>query len=133
MIRLSLWARLTLIVGGYLAMFTVVASLIFLKGSGLIGYFDWPVWQWWEYAWELHGNPVVRSWLVVSGVPAAVLPLFVVGGIVYRTRHIIDTSGTVRNRYRSLSDSHSRARKCRATNRIRCEIALPSGASGWLR
>ncbi|MGH7121083.1 MAG: type IV secretory system conjugative DNA transfer family protein, partial [Acetobacteraceae bacterium] len=58
-----------------LASFTVVASLIFLTGTGLIGDFAHPFWQWWLYLFEMRGNPTVHHWLIASGIPAAALPL----------------------------------------------------------
>ena len=67
--------------GLYLATFTVLATLFFLVGTGLIGAFAHPFWQWWLYALWYSGNPVVRAWLEVSGVPAAALPLAVAGSI----------------------------------------------------
>ena len=72
----------------YLALFTVLATLFFLIGTGLIGAFAHPFWQWWLYALWYSGNPVVRAWLEVSGVPAAVLPLVAAGSIWYRRRRV---------------------------------------------
>ena len=88
MIPLPLAAWIALGAGLYLALFTVLASLFFLGGSGLIGAFAHPYWQWWLYALWYSGNPVVRAWLEVSGVPAAVLPLVGGGIILYRRRRI---------------------------------------------
>jgi len=68
----------------YLATFTVLASLLFLAGTGLFGVFAHLYWQWWLYAFSSSSDPVVRLWLAVSGVPAAVLPLVPVGVMFYR-------------------------------------------------
>ena len=74
--------------GVYLATFTVLATLFFLVGTGLIGTFAHPYWQWWLYALRYSDNPVVRSWLEVSGVPAAVLPFVPAAIILYCRRRI---------------------------------------------
>ena len=74
--------------GLYLATFTVLATLFFLVGTGLLGAFAHPFWQWWLYALWYSGNPVVRAWLEVSGVPAAILPLVAAGSIWYRRRRV---------------------------------------------
>ncbi|MCF3948253.1 type IV secretory system conjugative DNA transfer family protein [Acidiphilium iwatense] len=60
--------------------FTVLASIIFLLGTGLIGHFAHPFWQWWLYLFEASGNPTVRFWLIASGIPAFAVPFLV--GIV---------------------------------------------------
>jgi len=64
--------------------FTVIASLIFLIGTGLIGDFGHPFWQWWLYLIVMSGNATVRFWLIASAVPAAVLPL--IAGLAVLTR-----------------------------------------------
>lgn len=58
-----------------LASFTALASIIFLAGTGLIEEFQHPFWQWWLYLFEAGGNPVVRHWLLASGIPGASIPL----------------------------------------------------------
>lgn len=78
--------RLTAAAVLFLAIFTVLASLIFLSLTGLIGAFPHPFWQWWLYLYEYGGNPVVRAWLLVSGIPAALLPLLFGAGIFFRIR-----------------------------------------------
>ncbi len=79
MIPIPLAAWIVAGAGLYLATFTVLATLFFLVGTGLLGAFAHPFWQWWLYALWYSGNPVVRAWLEVSGVPAAILPLAVGG------------------------------------------------------
>ena len=88
MMPIPLTAWLVAGAGLYLASFTVLATLFFLIGTGLIGAFAHPFWQWWLYALWYSGNPVVRAWLEVSGVPAAALPLVVAGGFWYRLRRV---------------------------------------------
>jgi hypothetical protein len=70
----------------FAAAFTVLASLMFLAGTGLLGAFPHPFWQWWLYLYEDGGNPAVRGWLLVSGVPAAALPLIAAAVLVLRRR-----------------------------------------------
>ena len=84
-------AVLMALAGGlYLATFTVLASLFLIEGTGLSAAFAHPYWQWWLYAyWYFSEDPVLRVWLVVSAVAAAVLPLVPVGIIVYRHYHRI--------------------------------------------
>jgi type IV secretion system protein VirD4 len=72
----------------YLAVFTVLATMILLVGSGLIGAFQYPVYQWWLYAFEFSDNPAVREWLWVSGLPAAGLTLLGAVLIFLRFRRI---------------------------------------------
>ena len=88
MMPIPLTAWLVAGAGLYLASFTVLATLFFLVGTGLIGAFAHPFWQWWLYALWYSGNPVVRAWLEVSGAPAAALPLVVAGSIWYRLRRV---------------------------------------------
>lgn len=52
------------------AVWTALASFIFLAGSGLIYAFPRPFWQWWLYL-PYHHDPVVHRWLMIGGlVPA---------------------------------------------------------------
>jgi hypothetical protein len=70
--------------GLYLAVFTVLATVLFLIGTGLQGAYADPFWQWWLYALYDADDPPVRFWLEVSGVSAAILPLFAAGSFWYR-------------------------------------------------
>jgi hypothetical protein len=103
--------------GLYFAVFTVLATVLFLLGTGLQNAFAHPFWQWWLYAFYYSDNPVVHTWLGVSGVPAAILPL-VAAVSWYRRRRI---SGWTRRRsppperpvaqpIRSTTDNHGHAR-----------------------
>lgn len=82
--RASTVARLLvgLVLG--LALFTVLATVIFLFGTGLLFHFQHPFYQWWLYLFEYGRNPAVRFWLIASGVPAFALP--VVLGVVVLIR-----------------------------------------------
>jgi type IV secretion system protein VirD4 len=98
--------------------FTVLATWIFLIGTGLIGAFSYPLWQWWQYAWDYGDDADIRIWLVVSGVPAAGVTLFVGGLIAYRSlrvrawtlRRNPEPTRPVRNPIRSTTDNHGHAR-----------------------
>jgi len=101
-----------------IASFTAVASLIFLIGTGLIGDFAHPFWQWWLYLFAMSGNPTVRYWLMASAVPAAVLPLSVGLAVLVRGRRV--SGWSLRRRHpavrpvaspiRSPTDNHGHAR-----------------------
>jgi type IV secretion system protein VirD4 len=80
-------ARIGLAVGLYLAAFTILASVTFLAGTGLWDDFDLPLWQFWSYAFTYPDEPVVRSWLITSSIPAAVIPLAIGGAIAYQQRY----------------------------------------------
>jgi type IV secretion system protein VirD4 len=98
--------------------FTALASIIFLAGTGLLGEFRHPFWQWWLYLFYGAGDPVVRHWLVVSGVPGAAVPLvaalaFVVRGRAvhgWTLRHDQPPARAVASPIRSPTDNHGHAR-----------------------
>ena len=110
--------RLGTVLAFCLGSFTVIASLIFLIGTGLIGDFAHPFWQWWLYLFMMSENPTVRYWLVASAIPAAVLPL--VGGltVVIRGRRVYGrtlrrdhpAAKPVAGPIRSPTDNHGHAR-----------------------
>ena len=116
--RATLAVRLTAGLMFSLASFTALASMIFLAGTGLIGQFRHPFWQWWLYLFEASGNPAVRHWLLASGIPAAAVPLLTGLGLVVRGRAV--TGWTLRRDHpaanpvadpiRSPTDNHGHAR-----------------------
>jgi type IV secretion system protein VirD4 len=53
-----------------LCIWAVIASAIFLLGTGLFHHFRYPSWQWWMYL-PYHDNPVVHRWLWISAVVPA--------------------------------------------------------------
>jgi type IV secretion system protein VirD4 len=57
---------------------TVVASFIFLFGTGLLQDFPHPFWQWWLYALNFDGNPRVALWLKLSAAVGVMPPLLIV-------------------------------------------------------
>ena len=114
--------------GLYLAVFTVLATVLFLIGTGLQGAFAHPFWQWWLYALYYSDNPVVHTWLERSGVPAAILPLVAAGSFWYRRRRI--TGWTLRRNppperpvaqpIRGTTDNHGHARWALMPEARRC-------------
>jgi type IV secretion system protein VirD4 len=72
----------------FVVVFTPLASIIFLASTRLLGAFPHPFWQWWLYLYVYGGDPVVRHWLVVSGIPAAVIALAGAGSVFYRIRRV---------------------------------------------
>jgi hypothetical protein len=73
MMHSPLWLWIAGAAAAFLAAFTVLASLIFLAGTGLLGAFTLPLWQWWLYLYLYGSDPVVWPWLLISGVSAAAL------------------------------------------------------------
>jgi type IV secretion system protein VirD4 len=60
------------------AAWTVIASLVFLAGTRLLGRFHQPFYQWWLYLWYGRDNAAVALWLKIgAGVASAVLVVFV--------------------------------------------------------
>lgn len=116
--RPLLTIRLCTVLAFCLGSFTVIASLIFLVGTGLIGDFAHPFWQWWLYLFEMSGNATVRHWLIASGVPASALPLAVGLTVAMRGRHVQGwtlrrdhpAAKPVAGPIRSPTDNHGHAR-----------------------
>src|SRR5215472_4392337 len=105
----------------YLAIFTVLSSALFVAIGGLLETYPFPdmLWQWPVYAWDFGGDPDVSPWLLGTGIPAAVLPLFV-GSILFwrRSRRIrgwtlrqdFPTSRFPRRPIRGATDNYGHAR-----------------------
>jgi type IV secretion system protein VirD4 len=108
----------------YLALFTVLASIIFLAlsptadGSMLIAYYDYPVYQWWSYWLCCYSYPAVYDGLVQSGLAAALPPLIAVAAIAVKLRRITGrtlqpdwaTSRLPRPAIRGVTDNYGHAR-----------------------
>lgn len=59
------------------AAWTLMASMVFLFGTRLIGSFAHPFYQWWTYLLFAPSNPVVTHWLQIgAGVASAVVLVF---------------------------------------------------------
>jgi type IV secretion system protein VirD4 len=67
---------------------TVVASLVFLIGTGLLSYFRRPFYQWWLYALAFDGNARVALWLKIGAVAGIVAPGIMITAIVIRGRQV---------------------------------------------
>ncbi len=85
-------AQLTVRIGTFLLLagagWTLVASLVFLVGTRLIGSFAHPFYQWWTYLLYAPPNPVVTFWLRIgAGVASAVVLLFI-GALIVRRRTV---------------------------------------------
>ncbi|MDE2458598.1 MAG: type IV secretory system conjugative DNA transfer family protein, partial [Rhodospirillales bacterium] len=101
-----------------LVFFTVLASMIFLIGTGLFWHFRHPFWQWWLYLFEASGDPIVRVWLVISGVPAFAIPFL--AGVIQLVRGRRVTGWSLRRDHaptkpvdapiRAPTDNHGHAR-----------------------
>ena len=86
--RGPLMAKITVGLALLGAAWTLVASLVFLLGTGLIGRFAHPFYQWWTYFLLARGNPVVATWLEISaGVASAMIAVFG-GALLVRRRRM---------------------------------------------
>lgn len=73
--RSPIWALVTGAGVFFVGAFTLFASLIFVYGYGVSVYFPNPYWQWWYFLWWYGGfYPDIDRWLLISAIPAAVLP-----------------------------------------------------------
>lgn len=68
---------------------TVVASLVFLLGTGLLRDFPHPFYQWWLYALSFDGNPRVALWLKIGAGAGAVPPVLMIAAVVVRGRRVV--------------------------------------------
>ena len=68
---------------------TVVASFVFLFGTGLLHEFPQPFWQWWLYALNFDGNPRVALWLKIGAGAGAVPPGLMIAALVYRGQRVV--------------------------------------------
>lgn len=98
-----------------LVAWTMVASLVFLTGTGLLHDFPHPFWQWWLYALNFNGNPRVALWLKIGAGAGIVPPLVMVIGLVYRGRQVVGPrlrrplfGGIVKSPL-AVTDNHGRA------------------------
>ena len=63
---------------------TVAASLVFLLGTGLIGAFSYPFFQWWSYFFLLRSDPVVAQWLGIGAGAGLVVLVLMGAGLLFR-------------------------------------------------
>jgi type IV secretion system protein VirD4 len=68
---------------------TVVASLVFLLGTGLLHDFPHPFYQWWLYALNFDGNPRVALWLKIGAGAGVVFPVTMIAAVIYRGQQVV--------------------------------------------
>ena len=135
MIRLPLWARLSLAGAAIFGAFVLIASALFLTGTGLWGVYNnpWPL-AWPEYLIYARDASIVWGWLEASAITAGVLVL-VIAGIAWRLCRARDRtmltgrrSGRVRPIERGVTDNlgHSDWRSLAATRQL-----FPGGHPLW--
>lgn len=97
------------------AMWTVVASTVFLMGTGLLHDFRHPLWQWWLYALNFDGNPRIALWLKIGAGVGAVPPVILITALIYRGRRVVGPrlrrplfGGIVKSPL-AVTDNHGRA------------------------
>jgi type IV secretion system protein VirD4 len=98
-----------------IAAWTIVASFVFLLGTGLLHAFPHPFWQWWLYALNFDGNPRVARWLKIGAGAGMVFPVIMVAAAIYRGRQVVGPrlrkplfGGVVRSPL-AVTDNHGRA------------------------
>src|ERR1035437_9197210 len=70
------------------AAWTLIASLVFLFGTRLIGAFAHPFYQWWIYFLYAPPNPAVTLWLRIGGGVASAVVLVFAAVLVFRGRTV---------------------------------------------
>ena len=70
------------------AAWTLIASLVFLFGTRLIGSFAHPFYQWWTYLLYAPPNPVVTLWLRIGAGVASAAVLVFAAALVLRGRSV---------------------------------------------
>jgi type IV secretion system protein VirD4 len=94
---------------------TIVASIVFLTGAGLLHDFSHPFWQWWLYALNFDGNSRVALWLKIGAGAGAVFPIVMVIAVIYRAQQVVGPrlrrplfGGVVKSPL-AVTDNHGRA------------------------
>lgn len=80
-IGLALCTRLVTVAILCFALWTTLASIIFLTGTRLTSHFDIPLYQWWLYLIHQSGNAQARHWLIVSGSLASAITVAAVAAM----------------------------------------------------
>lgn len=94
---------------------TVVASFVFLLGTGLLHEFPQPFWQWWLYALNFDGNSRVALWLKIGAAAGILPPVGMVAGLIYRGQRVVGPKlrrplfGGIVNSPLAVTDNHGRA------------------------
>ena len=66
------------------AAWTLIASLVFLLGTHLIGSFAHPFYQWWTYLLYAPPNAVVTLWLKIGAGVASVAVMVFLAALLFR-------------------------------------------------
>lgn len=66
------------------AAWTIVASLVFLEGTGLFSSFHRPFYQWWLYFYYGRDNPVVALWLKIGAGAGSAVVVVMLLAIIFR-------------------------------------------------
>ncbi|MDE2239704.1 MAG: type IV secretory system conjugative DNA transfer family protein, partial [Rhodospirillales bacterium] len=94
---------------------TVVASFVFLFGTGLLHEFPHPFWQWWLYALNFDGNLRVALWLKIGAGAGAVPPVMMIAALIYRGQQVVGPKlrrplfGGIVKSPLAVTDNHGRA------------------------
>jgi type IV secretion system protein VirD4 len=94
---------------------TVVASMVFLLGTGLLHDFPHPFYQWWLYALNFDGNPRVALWLKIGAGAGTLFPIAMITAIIYRGQQVVGPRlrrplfGGVVKSPDAVTDNHGRA------------------------
>ena len=94
---------------------TVIASFVFLFGTGLLHEFPQPFWQWWLYALNFDGDPRVALWLKVGAGAGAVPPVLMIAALIYRGQQVVGPKlrrpllGGIVKSPLAVTDNHGRA------------------------
>jgi type IV secretion system protein VirD4 len=94
---------------------TVVASMVFLTGTGLLHDFQHPFWQWWLYALNFEGNMRVALWLKISAAVGVIPPVIMIAAVIYRAQQVIGPRlrrplfGRIVKSPLAVTDNHGRA------------------------
>jgi type IV secretion system protein VirD4 len=94
---------------------TVVASFVFLFGTGLLREFPHPFWQWWLYALNFDGNPRVTLWLKIGAGFGVVPPVVMIAALIYRGQQVVGPKlrrplfGGIVKSPLAVTDNHGRA------------------------
>src|ERR1700689_5167498 len=94
---------------------TMVASLVFLFGTGLLHDFSHPFYQWWLYALNFDGNPRTALWLKIGAGAGAAFPMTMIVAVIYRRQQVAGPrlrrpllGGFVKSQL-AVTDNHGRA------------------------
>ena len=126
----ALKLALGLVLSGFA--WTIVASLAFLTGTGLLRQFPHPFYQWWTYFFLARTYPNVAAWLAISGGFATALLAVFGTALALRGRRLGPSIqprllGGKRAPIRGRTDNLGHADWLRSPRRGRCsrDIDLP--------